>query len=189
VYLFHRRMAPVMMNLRRVRRSVQPWFIIHPSVHAGPTRDTTMGLSYQRFLFAMDDTLYRMANTAFERMLQDSNHCRLPQFAGQRIRTVEVVVELAGRKPVAVVRSAFSVLAFDNIGCVDTSRLRRQEYARIENALAPVFSEPERDEKVFDAGVQFVAQGGTWTPSVRAIHDAALQRQRCPRLQARGGSA
>jgi len=151
-----------------------------------------MGYSYQRYLVAMDDTLYRMANTAFDRMLQDPTRCRLPELAGQRVRTVEVVVELIGRKPVAVFRTSFAVLAFDDTGCVDVTRLRKQQYARIENALAPVFAEPDRDEKVIDAGGQFIAQGGTWTPSpalARAIADAALGRQRCPRLDARIRSA
>ena len=101
-----------------------------------------MGFSYQRYLVAMDDTLYRMANTAFDRMLQDPTHCRLPQLAGQRVRTVEVVVELLGRKPAAVVRTAFAVLAFDDTGCVDATRLREQQHARIENALAPVLRHP-----------------------------------------------
>jgi len=151
-----------------------------------------MGYSYQRYLVAMDDTLYRMANTAFDRMLQDPTRCLVPGLAGQRVRTVEVVVELLGRKPVAVVRRSFAILGFDDAGCVDITRLRKQQYAHIENALAPVFADPNRDEKVIDAGGQFIAQGGTWTPSPAlslAIADAALGRQRCPRLYTRNRDA
>ncbi len=151
-----------------------------------------MGYSYQRYLVAMDDTLYRMANTAFERVLSEPTRYRVPELACQRVRTVEVVVELAGREPVAVVRQAFAVLAIDAAGRVDLARLRKQQYARIETALAPVFSDPHRDEKIVDAGEQFIAQGGTWTPSpslARAIDDAALGRQRCPRLGARTSGA
>jgi len=151
-----------------------------------------MGYSYQRYLIATDDTIYRMANTAFDRMLQAPTSCRLPQLAGQRVRTVEVVVELVGREAVAVVRTSFAVLAFDDAGCVDVTRFRRQQYARVETALAPVFADPDRDEKVIDAGGQFIAQGGSWTPSIalaRAINDAALGRQQYPRLGTRGRSA
>ena len=151
-----------------------------------------MGYSYQRYLVAMDDTLYRMANTAFERVLSEPTRYRVPELAGQRVRTVEVVVELAGREPVAVVRQAFAVLAIDAAGRVDLARLRKQQYARIETALAPVFADPHRDEKIVEAGEQFIAQGGTWTPSpalARAIDDAALGRQRCPRLGARTSGA
>lgn len=151
-----------------------------------------MGYSYQRYLVAMDDTLYRMANTAFERVLSEPTRYRVPELAGQRVRTVEVVVEIAGRQPVAVVRQAFAVLAFDAVGSVDVARLRKQQYARIETALAPVFADPHRDEKIVEAGEQFIAQGGTWKPSpalARAIDDAALGRQRCPRLGARTSGA
>lgn len=151
-----------------------------------------MGYSYQRYLVAMDDTLYRMANTAFERVLSEPTRYRVPELAGQRVRTVEVVVEIAGRQPVAVVRQAFAVLAFDAVGSVDVARLRKQQYARIETALAPVFADPHRDEKIVEAGEQFIAQGGTWKPSpalARAIDDAALGRQNCPRLDARTSGA
>lgn len=151
-----------------------------------------MAHSFQRYLVAMDDTLYRMANTAFDRMLDDPTHHRLPQLAGQRVRSVEVVVQLVERRPVAVVRRSFTVLAFDNSGCVDVARLRKQQYAHVEKALAPVFAAPRQDEKVIDAGDRFVAQGGTWMPSpalLRAIDDAALGHQRCPRLGNRGRGA
>jgi hypothetical protein len=144
-----------------------------------------MGYSFQRYLVAVDDTLYRMANTEFARMLRDPGNHRLPQLAGQRVRTIEVAVALAAREPVAVVRKAFAVLAFDHSGCLDASRLRKQQYARIENALAPALSEPEQDENVVVAATQFIAQGGTWTPSAaleHAIDEASLGRRRCPRL-------
>ena len=147
-----------------------------------------MGLAFQRYLVAMDDTFYRMANTAFDRMLQDPTAFRLPELAGQRVRTVELVVELVDRKPAAVVRMAFAVLAFDDTGCLDISRLRKQQNARIESALAPVFADTARDERVIDAGGKFIAQGGTWTPSrglARAIDEVALGRKTCLRLGAR----
>jgi len=90
----------------------------------------------------MDGTLYRMANTAFDRLLQDPTRCRVPELAGQRVRTVEVVVELIGRKPVAVVRWSFAVLGFDDAGCVDVTRLRKHQYARIEKHLGTRVCKP-----------------------------------------------
>ena len=145
-----------------------------------------MGYAFQRYLVAMDDTIYRMANTVFDRMLRDPARCRLPELAGQRVRTAEVVVELVGREPAAVVRTSFGLLAIDDAGCVDASRLRAQQHARIETVLAPAFADPDRDAQVIEAGSQFIAQGGTWTPSpalARAIDDAALGRRKCPRLK------
>lgn len=144
-----------------------------------------MGYSYLRYLIAMDDTIFRMANTAFDRMLQHPTTYRLPELAGQRVRTTEVVVGLVGREPAAVVHTSFAVLVFDHAGRVDANRYRKQQYARVETALAPAFADPDRDGKVVDAASQFIAQGGAWSPSValaRALADTALGRQRCPRL-------
>jgi ribosomal protein L14 len=144
-----------------------------------------MGYSFQRYLIAMDDTIYRMANTAFDRMLNDPTSCRLPELADQRVRTTEVVVALVDREPVAVVRTSFAVLVFDDAGCVDVNRYRKQQYARVETALAPAFAGPDRDQKVVDAASQFIAQGGAWSPSAalaRVLGDVALGRQSCLRL-------
>ena len=69
-----------------------------------------MSYALQRYLVAMDDTIYRMANTAFDPMLRDRARCRSPELAGQRVRTAEAVVDLAGRNlpPWFPHRSAFS---------------------------------------------------------------------------------
>lgn len=145
----------------------------------------TMGYSLQRFFVAADDTLYRLATTAFDRMLHDPSQHRLPAFAGQRVRSVEVVVELANREPVAVVRRSFSVLTFDSAGRLNAARHLEQQFARAETALAPVFASSDRDAKVVSAASRFIAQGGAWTPSAalqRAIDDTALGQRTCQRL-------
>lgn len=145
-----------------------------------------MGYSYQRYVVARDDTIYRMASAAFDRMLRDPARFAVPDFAGKRARSAEVVVELLGREPVAVVRTSFSVLAFDAAGRLDMGRLRTQQMARLETMLAPVLGSPSRDDKIVEADMRFIAQGGTWIPSkalARAINHAALGHRKCPRLQ------
>ena len=59
-----------------------------PKVHKGhcklelpapanqPPPRQPMGYAFHRYLVAMDDTIYRMANTAFDRMLRDPTRCR-----------------------------------------------------------------------------------------------------------------
>src|SRR5882762_29281 len=144
-----------------------------------------MGYPYEREMIAVEDTIYRMATAAFDRMLKDPATYRLPELAGQRVRTAEVVVGLVDREPVAVVRTSLAVLVVDDAGCVDADGYRKQQYARVETALAPAFADPDRDEKVVDAASQFIAQGGAWSPTValaRALGDTALGRQRCLRL-------
>jgi Tfp pilus assembly protein PilW len=144
-----------------------------------------MSLRCRRFLIADDGTLCRVANARFDRMLRDPASHRLHVFAGQRVRMADVVVEVVDRVPVRVIRSTFAILAIDDDGRIGSSKFVRQQFALAETALAPVLAVSESNNGVIDATARFVAQGGSWAPSLtlaRAIEDAALGRLRCRRL-------
>jgi hypothetical protein len=51
------------------------------------------------FLLDQDDTLYRLPSAKFDQMLGDPTRCRLPRFAGNRVRMTDVAVELIDRQP------------------------------------------------------------------------------------------
>jgi hypothetical protein len=141
-------------------------------------------LSFRRLLVTRDGRLYRLATAKFDRMLRDPNSPVMPTFAGQRVRMAELVVELAGRAPVRVVRSTFAVLPFDDDGRMDSDRFLKQQWARAESALDRGLDVPESQDNVLDAAVLFVAHGGAWKPSAalaRALEEAALGRTTCPR--------
>jgi hypothetical protein len=144
-----------------------------------------MGLSFRRLLIAQDGSIYRLANSKFDRMLRDPGNHGLPDLAGQRVRMADVVVELAGRVPVRVLRSTFAILAFDKDGHIDSGRFSKQQWALAESALAPALDVSRTKGAIFEATDRFIAQGGTWQPSgalARAIDAAALGRMRCRRL-------
>ena len=93
-----------------------------------------MGYSVRTFLIAGDDTIWRFASNKFWRMLQDpASHC-LPAFAGQRIRTADVIVELKGREPVQVVRRTYFILTFDPEGHIDLGKSEASSL-RLRNGL------------------------------------------------------
>lgn len=141
-----------------------------------------MALSFRRFLIAPDGNLYRLTNAKFDRMLRDPKGPVLPAFAGQRVRMADLVVELAGRVPLRVVRSTFAVLPFDADGRMDSARFLKQQWARAETALDRGLDVPDSQDSVLDAAVRFVAHGGVWKPSnalARALDDAALGRTAC----------
>jgi len=117
-------------------------------------------------------------------MLRDPKGPVLPAFAGQRVRMADLVVELAGRVPLRVVRSTFAVLPFDADGRMDSARVLKQQWARAETALDRCLDVPDSQDSVLDAAVQFVAHGGVWKPSnelARALDEAALGRTACRR--------
>jgi hypothetical protein len=92
-----------------------------------------VALSSRHFLVAPDGSLYRLANAKFDRMLRDPNGTVLPTFAGQRVHMAELVVELAGRAALRVVRRTFAVLPFDDGGRMDSARFLKQQWARAES--------------------------------------------------------
>lgn len=145
-----------------------------------------MGYSVRTFLIAGDDTIWRFASNKFWRMLQDpASHC-LPAFAGQRIRTADVIVELKGREPVQVVRRTYFILTFDPEGHIDLGKFGSQQSALAEWVMDPVFTaaNSDRDQTVVETASRFIAQGGRWVPSsalARIIDDVALGQRRCAR--------
>jgi hypothetical protein len=136
-----------------------------------------MGLSCRRFLVDPQDRLVRLKNSTFDPLVRDPAHHTMPAMAGQRIRMAELVVELANRIPIRVVRRVYVVIAFDEIGRVDTERFLKQQWALAESALDPALRRGKGDERILDAASRFVAQGGRWRPSAtlsQLIDNAAL---------------
>jgi len=148
-----------------------------------------VGISNRTFLLDHDDRLYWLPVALFEKMLARPAQHRYPQFAGRRVRAAQVLVQLRDRKPSAIARTSFHVLAFDANGCFDVAAYLRQEFSRAEVAISPVLaaaaSDSKRETPVVEAGARFAARGGSWEPSnslLGVIHDAALGKRKCPRL-------
>lgn len=144
-----------------------------------------MGLSYRMFLLDQNDRLYRLANTKFAQMLRDPAKYRFPQFAGQRTRVADAIVELVGREPSRVIQITFDILTFDDDGYLDQRLFGEQQIARAEVMMRRLMVVPERDTNIVDAARRFIAQGSHWAPSSaleRTIHDAALGKIKCQRM-------
>jgi len=146
-----------------------------------------MGLSSRMFLLDQDDKLYRLPNSSYEQMLHDPVRSPLTLFASQRVRIADLLVELLNRQPIRIVRSTYGIFTFNADGCFDPNTFERQQWARAQQALAPLPIEVSGTSTVVDAKTRFVAQGGNWTPSpalAYRIDDAALERGIYTRLVA-----
>ena len=145
-----------------------------------------MSYSTRTFILGPDDTLYRLANAKFFRMVDDPESHRLERFAGQRVRMAEAIVEVRDRAPCAVVRLIYEMLGFDAEGRLDRATFMRQNAALAELAMSHVIPRLEAEETaVVDAGSRFVARGGRWQPSPsleQEILRAALGELKCERL-------
>jgi len=146
-----------------------------------------MSLSLRLLLLDRRDCIYRLGIEKFDDMRMNPQRTCYPQFAGQRVRVVEAVVELVNRKPVRVVRVTFDILTFDESGSFDSETFKRQQFGRFEAAVTPgqSGSPPCAEPNVVDARSVFSARGGIWVPSTAltsTIFEAALGRLKCLRL-------
>ena len=120
-------------------------------------------------------------------MLNNPTRHRLARFAGQRVRSAEVVVEMKNGRPIVVLRSVFNMLTFKSNGTLVPPLRDRHVRARAELALAP--EAPDLHPGISDASTRFVARGGQWKPPaalVRRIEQTALGRLKCPRISSSG---
>jgi len=139
-----------------------------------------MRIGLRLYVLDATDALYRIPNAAFGRMLRDPSSHPLPRFAGRRVRSAEIAVQLENGRPIQVVRSSFSILTFKKNGTLVPPLSDRHVRARAELALS--LDLRHRHTAVADAGTRFPARGGQWPPSPtvrRRIEQTALGRQKC----------
>jgi len=144
-----------------------------------------MGLSCLRVFVDNDGIIHRVSNVKFERMMRDPERELVPQFAGQRIRSAEFVIELFDRTPYSVCRETFTIFQFDSKGCADVGRYDKQQVALANAMLEPVLGGEKTPKNVLDATQRFVAHGGSWVPTdvIKAqLEQAALGLLHCPQI-------
>jgi len=144
-----------------------------------------MGLSSRRFLISDDGVIYRISNKRFDRMMRHPEDEPLANFANQRIRCADLVIDLIDRVPSSVCRETFAILEFDQLGRLDTGRFEKQQVALVDAMLEPMLSNKNAATNVVDAAQRFVAQGGSWLPSKALrvqIESAALGHSNCSKV-------
>lgn len=140
-----------------------------------------MRVALRHFLLDREGAIYRLPSATLDRMLNDPTRHRLARFAGQRVRSAEVVVEIKNGRPIVVLRSVFNMLTFESDGTLVPPLQDRHVRARAELTLT--VGESGRHAGISDASTRFVARGGQWKPPaalVRRIEQTALGRLKCP---------
>ena len=125
-----------------------------------------MGIGLRIFLVHDDDSIQRLSLACYERLLRRDPKERLPQYAGRRIRYAMVVLELANRKPVEIMKAQYSFLSFDSEGRIDLTEQEREVRLALE-ALSPLHKE-QQSHRVIDAQHKFAKKrynnAYRWTP-------------------------
>ena len=127
--------------------------------------------------------LSRLSGSRFATMFSDPSAHPIRQFAAQRVRGAEAVVEQSRRRPIKVIRMVFFMLSFNEKGVLDADALMRQAAAALDTVHSRTRS---NGSTVLDAQSRFVVSGGRWkpTPVLEAeIRAAALGKRKCPLLK------
>jgi hypothetical protein len=112
-----------------------------------------MGITVWIFIVNDDDSIQRFPLARFERLIQRDPNERLPQYAGKRVRYVEVALELEQRKPVGILRLLYLILPFDSEGRIDAMEQEKERRLGVE-MMPPILIDRE-SKQVIEAGHRF----------------------------------
>ena len=106
-----------------------------------------MGIAIWIFFVNDDDSIQRFPLARFERLIERNPKERLPQYAGKRVRHVEVALELEQRKPVGILRILYLILPFDSEGRVDAAEQEKERRLGVE-MMSPILMDPDSKQVV-----------------------------------------
>ena len=112
-----------------------------------------MGLGTRIFIAKENDSLQRLTLKRYNRLIKGYPDEGLMQFAGKRIRYALIVLEIINRKPVEILMTEYSFLAFDPTGRLDASE--RQSAARLAMDTLEPFTPEQKLGKVIDVKHRF----------------------------------
>ena len=119
------------------------------------------------FIINDDDSLRRIPNTKYERMLRGDLNEPLMQYADKRIPYVLVIFETENRKPNKIIRIQYSYLIFDSKGFLDSQERERELQLGV-NMIPPIVDEG-KTSTVINAEYKFAEkrykERFLWTPT------------------------
>jgi hypothetical protein len=144
--------------------------------------------SVRQFFVSDDDEIFRVPNTKFERLLKGSFEEKTERFAGKRVRTAEIVVQLENRRPLQVLRAIYYYLHFDEKGILDYDRFMKDGGIVANAGIPDIFAEKVQGNLI-NAQQEFAKRQRDhsvwWKPSVQLesnILDASIGEFKCKRL-------
>lgn len=131
-----------------------------------------MGLSVRIFIVNDDDSIQRIPLGQYQRLLEKDSEEKLPQYAGKRMRYVEVALELEQRKPAGILRILYFIMPFDSKGRIDPVELEKER--RLSMEMIPSITTKLNNSNVISAQHHFAQkrfdQQFRWkpTPEIKA---------------------
>ncbi len=144
-------------------------------------------LSLKYFVILENDEVRSLPIARLNRLNRTPPQDNVPELAGQRVRTAEVVVQRQGKKLEQVVRAIFGYKQFLDDGTIDRNRQMEDMGVLVEAGLSDW--KPERGTNVIEAGAKFAQRrrdhSVMWKPNSALeehILDCALGIAKCKRI-------
>ncbi len=115
-----------------------------------------MGITFRVFLIDGDDSIKKLSNAKFNRLLSDDSKGGLPEYANRKLRYAMPVLTIDGRTVFNVLRIDFGYLSFDSNGMLD--KTYRQEEIGAAIGSMPPFTRSYEQSNVVDAVHKFKAK-------------------------------
>jgi hypothetical protein len=137
-----------------------------------------MGTGYRVFFFDKNDGLRPLSMARYNRLRRREPDERLEEYARKRVRCALVILEVEGRKPVAIERVDYMIVPFDAEGRIDSAEVERR--AKLAVQSLPPYIQDERLGRIIDARSRFAKKRYerefTWkpTPGIQAAIVAAI---------------
>ena len=126
-----------------------------------------MGLTMRIFIINDDDTLRRLPNAKYERMLRGDPNEPLLEYADKRIRYALVIVDTENRKTNKIIRIEYSYLFFDSKGFLDIQEREREMQLGVN--MVPPYGDEGKNSTVNHAEYKFAKkrykERYRWIPS------------------------
>lgn len=144
-------------------------------------------ISIRHFIITDEDSIYRIANAKYTRMLDNNLAESIKSLAGQRVRSAVAAVKLQNRKPVEVTRFWFGHLEFREDGTLDIDRyyadnifvLTAMDFRPIKRRMGSVIPAEQQFAK---RRVENVVRWKPGSKLQRKLIDVALGKLSCDRL-------
>ena len=137
-----------------------------------------MGTGYRVFFFDENDGLRPFSMARYNRLRRREPAERLEEYAEKRVRCALVILEVEGRRPIAIERVDYMIVPFDAEGRIDSTELERR--AKLAVQALPPYIHDERLGRIIDARSRFARKRYerefTWkpTPAIQAAIVAAI---------------
>ncbi len=96
-----------------------------------------MGTGLRIFIINDDDSIERLTQAKFYRLVERDSGERLPQYADKRIRYAIAYIDFVNRKPKKIVTIQYSMLSFDSEGRLAAAEVERERKLGFEMLLDP----------------------------------------------------